>query len=98
MLPQRGSLSSMRHPRFNSIEDSTVTAQSTPQRRPYFKTKAEWARYEAGKIREQIRQLRYESSGGSRIKAARKYESLDALRTSASRYEQLASQYEEQGI
>jgi hypothetical protein len=68
-----------------------------PQHRPHYRTKAEWAAAKASELRQQARQLRFQSSAGSYIKAARKARSVNHLDAQAHRYERLAARFRDSG-
>lgn len=58
--------------------------------RPRFKTKSEWAAAQAADMRERARALLGRSSGGSVVKARRKFDQIAHLQREASRFDALA--------
>lgn len=67
-------------------------------KRPYYKTKAEWAAAQAAQLRGQVQELRFRSSSGSYSKAARKAESMRLMGLEASRFERMAGRFRERGV
>ncbi len=58
-------------------------------KRPFIPNKAHWAASRAVELRQQARELRFESSGGFYARAARKMETIRRLEAEASRFERL---------
>lgn len=65
--------------------------------RKFYAKKSEWARAQADEVRKTIETLRFTSSRGSSLRAARKYQSIDNLYREVQRYERMALRYEREG-
>jgi len=66
-------------------------------RRPRHKTKADWATAQANDMRARAEALRYESSGGSVLRARRKFDQIEDLCREASRFEGMAARFKALG-
>lgn len=60
---------------------------------PYYRKKSDWAAARAAEIRKTSRELQFRPSGGSTLKAARKFAQVRELDREASRWEAMAERF-----
>lgn len=83
--------------RYESVETPEETRRRTTKR-PYYKTKAEWAGAEAASLRRQAAEMEKHPSGGSYSRAAKKAESIRNLLTRALNFERMQRTFKQRGV
>lgn len=64
---------------------------------PRYAKKSEWAEAQADELYKSADALKYQSSAGSSMKAARKYQAIDRLCAEAARFKRVASALRRKG-
>lgn len=83
--------------RYEFVETQEEKRRRTTKR-PFFKTKAEWAGAEAESLRKQASEMEKHSSGGSYSRAARKAESIRNLLEEARKFERMQRVFKQRGV
>ena len=73
-------------------------SEPVARKRPYYKTKAEWAAAKAEECREAARTLRYESTAGRPRARMNKHGALNSLADQAAKYDRMAERFRRRGL
>lgn len=82
---------------YESVETPEEKRRRTTKR-PYYRTKSEWAGAEAESLRKQAAEMEKHPSGGSYSRAARKAESIRNLLARATDFERMQTYYKQKGL